>query len=152
MKIFISLSAVILFLSVTFFSSSCTKETVEVVHVTDTVKLIYQDSMKVDFVYAINYSKSYSDSAEARISAVAACINLPSNATYEWHIEGPCTPIGLHVDAPFNFTIDEFISVENGWPNFHSYKGNYVLSLSVYCPDIKRTYSVAKTLQVKLKY
>lgn len=149
MKSIIPLALFALFFTSLFFGS-CTKEILKEVVVTDTVKIntntntithdttkyiIGMDSVKVDFTYAISYQPDSLSSAI--LKANDGSKNVPSNAIYTWILDGIIQTT----------QINTYIGIDFG----KIYNGPHILSMSIYCPDIKRNFTVAKTFSIKLK-
>jgi hypothetical protein len=132
----------------TIWFSSCTKEVLDKVYLTDTIKIntntithdtvkyiVGMDSVKANFTYVLYYQ---SDSMSyCSIKASTASQNVPTNASYTWVIDGD-----LYSVAGQNFIAVGFD---------HSQNGSHILSMTVTCPDTKKTYTVVKSFITKLK-
>jgi hypothetical protein len=140
--------AVLTLIFCTVWFSSCTKEIIKVVDVTDTIKInthtithdttkyiVGMDSVKVDFTYIISYQSDSMSYASIRASDNSK--NVPLNAVYTWRLDNNSTVI-----TNLTYYTIAFLYSQNG---------PHILSLSIYCPDIKRTFTTSKTFITKLK-
>lgn len=142
MKTLIPFALIALFVSA-LFSSSCTKEVIKPVTVTDTVKIITNniigmDSVKADFVYTIKY-QSTDSLGSVDIRANTASYNVPSDAVYSWAIDGN------------KYTINNQNYLSYNWGINYGANGPHLLSMSITCPGLKKVFTVTKTFTIKLK-
>jgi hypothetical protein len=125
------------------FSSSCTKEIIKPVTVTDTVKIITNniigmDSVKADFVYTIKY-QSTDSLGSVELHANTASFNVPSDAVYSWAYDGN------------KYTISNQNYLTLGLDYLYGANGPHILAMTITCPGLKKVFTVAKTFTVKLK-
>lgn len=140
-------------MAVTWITPSCTKDIYETTIVKDSIVYVIkydtiritnnnhdtvylgQDTIHVSFICTVSYqadSMSY-----ATLLASTTCTTVPSDATYNWLLDGSSM-----VGGTLPTVGGKFQNASNG---------THLLTMMLTCPDIKKVYTVAKTFIINLK-